>query len=317
MWSYSLYRLIYAIPIALAVSVIVFALVYIGPGDPLDAVLPDEASVADIERIRAHYGFDKPLPAQYGIWLWNAVQGDLGKSIGSGRPVMKEVIDAAKNTAILAAFAFSLGFPVAVAIGALAGYYHGGWLDRVLSAVSVTGISIPHYWLGMVLVTLFAVEFGNLPAMGMSPYDSSGWAFDTEHFRHLILPLLTISAIPMAIVARVTRACVAETMASEVTQALRAKGLNEPAVFLHVLRNAAPTIMAVMGLEIGNLLGGSILIETVFAWPGTGFLLNEAILQRDLPVLQGAILLMALFFVVLNLMVDLMQNIIDRRIQRA
>jgi len=317
MLSYAFHRVAYAVPIALAVSIIVFALVHVGPGDPLDAVLPDEASVQDIERLRAQYGFDKPIPVQYGLWLGRAVQGDLGISIGSGRSVLAEVVDAAQNTFILAAFAFILGFPLAIIIGALAGYFHGSWLDRFLSAISVTGISIPHYWLGMVLVVLFAVEFGNLPAMGMTPYGSDGWSFSVEHFRHLVLPLLTISAIPMAIVARVTRACVADALASEVTQALRAKGLSEVSVFLHVLRNAAPTILAVMGLEIGNLLGGSILIETIFAWPGTGFLLNEAILRRDLPVLQGAILLMALFFVTLNLIADLIQSAVDPRIQRT
>jgi peptide/nickel transport system permease protein len=183
-----------------------------------------------------------------------------------------------------------------------------------VTTISITGVSMPHYWLGMVLVIVFSVILGWLPAVGAGP---GGWAWDWTHFQYLILPAVTMSVIPMGIVSRTVRALVGDLLSQEFVLALRAKGLSEKRVFQHVLKNASPTAVAVMGLQLGYLLGGSILIETVFSWPGTGFLLNSAIFQRDLPLLQGTILVLALFFVVLNLMVDVLQAAIDPRIKRA
>jgi peptide/nickel transport system permease protein len=173
---------------------------------------------------------------------------------------------------------------------------------------------MPHYWLGMVLVIVFSVQLGWLPAVGAGP---GGWAWDWEHIQHLILPAVTMSVIPMGIVTRTVRALVGDLLSHEFVTALRAKGLTNRRVLLHVAKNAAPTTIAVTGLQFGYLLGGSILIETVFSWPGTGFLLNSAIFQRDLPLLQGTILVLSLFFVFLNLIVDVVQAAIDPRIKRA
>jgi peptide/nickel transport system permease protein len=198
--------------------------------------------------------------------------------------------------------------------GIFAGYFRDSWIDRVVTTISITGVSMPHYWLGMVLVIVFSVILGWLPAVGAGP---GGWAWDWAHIQHLILPAVTMSVIPMGIVSRTVRALVGDLLSQEFVLALRAKGLSEKRVFQHVLKNAAPTAVAVMGLQLGYLLGGSILIETVFSWPGTGFLLNAAIFQRDLPLLQGTILVLALFFVVLNLMVDVLQAAIDPRIKRT
>ena len=175
-------------------------------------------------------------------------------------------------------------------------------------------MSVPHYWLGMVLVIIFSVQLGWLPAVGAGP---GGWAWDWAHLQHLVLPAVTMSVIPMGIVTRTVRALVGDLLGQEFVTALRAKGLTERRVFVHIARNVAPTAIAVMGLQLGYLLGGSILIETVFSWPGTGFLLNSAIFQRDLPLLQGTILVLALFFVVLNLVVDVLQALIDPRIKRG
>jgi peptide/nickel transport system permease protein len=169
----------------------------------------------------------------------------------------------------------------------------------------------------MVLVIIFSSLLMWLPATGAGPGGSSDWAWDWEHIKHLILPSLTMSVIPMGIIARTLRALVAEILAQEFVVGLRAKGMRDLHIFLHVVKNAAPTALAVMGLQLGYLLGGSILIETVFSWPGTGFLLNSAIFQRDLPLLQGTILVLALFFVVLNLLVDIIQSALDPRIQRS
>jgi peptide/nickel transport system permease protein len=185
-----------------------------------------------------------------------------------------------------------------------------------VTGIAVTGVSMPHYWLGMVLVIIFSVLLDWLPAMGAGATGSDSWTWDWEHVKYLVLPAVTLSFIPMGIVTRTVRAIVAEILNQEFVQALRAKGLNSLGVFKHVVKNAAPTALAVMGIQLGYLLGGSILVETVFAWPGTGFLLNTAIFQRDLPLLQGTILFLALFFVLLNLIVDVIQGLFDPRIKR-
>ena len=176
---------------------------------------------------------------------------------------------------------------------------------------------MPHYWLGMVMVIIFSVQLNWLPAVGAGPGGSGAWGWDWEHIRYLILPAITTSVIPMGIVTRTVRALTGDILSQDFVEALRAKGLRETSVFRHVIKNAAPTAMAVMGLQLGYMLGGSILIETVFSWPGSGLLLNSAIFQRDLPLLQGTILVLALFFVFLNLMVDIAQAAIDPRIKRS
>jgi len=317
MLEYLLKRIFYAIPIALGVSLVCFGLVHIAPGDPLVSVLPADASQEMQEQLRAAYGFDKPLPVQFGLWIWRALQGDLGFSIATGRPVAAEVWRAIGNTFMLAVFAAAFGFVVGAVLGFVAGYYRGTWIDRASSALAVAGISVPHYWLGMVLVIVFSVQLNWLPATGAGPGGSADWVWDWAHMRHLILPALTMSVIPLGIVARSVRALVSDILSQEFVEALRAKGLSERGIFLHILKNAAPTGLAVMGLQLGYLLGGSILIETVFAWPGSGFLLGNAILQRDLPLLQGNILVLAMFFVTLNLLVDLVQTWLDPRIKRG
>jgi peptide/nickel transport system permease protein len=307
-------RIVLAVPVVFAVALVCFLLVHIAPGDPLVSVLPPDASQALAEQMRKEYGFDRPLPVQFGIWLWKAIHGNLGTSIATGRSVTEEVMRAVGNTIMLAVFASAIGFVFGLMFGILAGYFRDSWIDRVVTTISITGVSMPHYWLGMVLVIVFSVILGWLPAVGIGP---GGWAWDWTHFQYLILPAVTMSVIPMGIVSRTVRALVGDLLSQEFVLALRAKGLSEKRVFQHVLKNAAPTAVAVMGLQLGYLLGGSILIETVFSWPGTGFLLNSAIFQRDLPLLQGTILVLALFFVVLNLMVDVLQAAIDPRIKRA
>jgi len=314
---YTFNRVLYALPIMLGVSLVCFLLVHIAPGDPLVSVLPPDATEALRRQMAELYGFDRSLPEQFLRWLARAAVGDLGTSIATARPVAAEVARAVGNTVTLAAFATLIGFTLGAIFGFVAGYFRDSPLDRLASALAVLGVSVPHYWLGMVLVIVFSAQLGWLPATGAGPGGSTEWAWDWEHFRHLILPAITMSVIPMGIVARTLRALVAEILSQEFVMGLRARGLSEFAVFRHVVKNAAPTALAVMGLQLGYLLGGSILIETVFSWPGTGFLLNAAIFQRDLPLLQGTILVLALFFVVLNLVVDVVQTALDPRIRRA
>jgi peptide/nickel transport system permease protein len=314
MLLYIVKRLILVLPVVFAVALVCFMLVHIAPGDPLVSVLPPDASQELAEQMKKAYGFDRPLPVQFGIWVWNALHGNLGHSIATGRAVAEEVGRAVGNTVMLALFAAFIGFFFGLLFGFLAGYFRDGWVDRLVTTIAITGVSMPHYWLGMVLVIVFSVQLGWLPAVGAGP---GGWAWDWEHFQYLVLPAVTMSVIPMGIVTRTVRALVGDLLSNEFVTALRAKGLTNRRVFVHVAKNAAPTAIAVMGLQFGYLLGGSILIETVFSWPGTGFLLNSAIFQRDLPLLQGTILVLALFFVFLNLLVDIVQAAIDPRIKRA
>lgn len=317
MLAYILKRIVYVTPVALGVSIICFLLVHLAPGDPLTAVMPIDATAEQQQQMRAAYGFDRPLIVQYGLWLWKVLQGDLGQSIASGRPVLSEVSRAVTNSLILASVATLIGFTFGTLFGFVAGYFRNSPLDKIASAISVFGVSVPHYWLGMVLVIVFSVQLNWLPSTGAGPGGSGSWRPDAEHLSYIILPAITMSVIPTGIIARTVRALVADILSQEFVQALRAKGLSEWGVFKHVVTNAAPTALAVMGLQLGYLLGGSILIETVFAWPGTGFLLNAAIFQRDLPLLQGTILVLAMFFVALNLIVYILQTALDPRIQRS
>ena len=317
MLAYLARRVLYTLPILFGVSLVCFGLVHIAPGDPLSSVLPPDAS-ADLQRqLRTLYGFDRSYPEQFVIWLGRALQGDLGASIASGRPVAGEVMRAVVNTLRLAVLATAIGFFFGCLFGFVAGYFRNSVVDKLASMLAVLGVSVPPYWLGMVLVIIFSSQLGWLPATGAGPGGSSDWAWDWAHVQHMILPAVTMSVIPMGIVARTVRALVADILSQDFVTGLKAKGLTQFGIFRHVVKNAAPTALAVMGLQLGYLLGGSILIETVFSWPGTGFLLNSAIFQRDLPLLQGTILVLALFFVVLNVVVDVVQSLLDPRVQRS
>jgi peptide/nickel transport system permease protein len=317
MLLYALRRLIYLIPVAFGVSLLVFALVHLAPGDPISAIVPPDAPKEVVDKLKEYYGFDKPLPVQYLRWLGVTLTGDLGTSIGTGRSVATEVGSAFSNTIILAIAATSLAFTLAVILGTAAAYAKSRVVDRLVTMISLIGVSVPHFWLAIVLVIIFAVELGVLPPMGIGPENSTGWRFDRAHLAHMVLPTIALSVIPLGVVTRTVRSTVKETLSMEFVTALQAKGMRDSRILFHVLKNAAPTCLAVMGLQAGNLIGGSILIETVFAWPGTGFLLNSAIFRRDLPILQGTTLVLAGFFMLLNLTVDIIQTMVDPRIKRG
>jgi peptide/nickel transport system permease protein len=317
MLSFLLRRLVYTLPIMVGVALVCFSLVHLAPGDPLMAILPPDASQELRDQLVELYGFNRSYIEQFFHWVWRAVQGDLGTSIATNRPVTEEVIKAVGNTLRLAVFATIIGFIFGSLFGFVAGYFQNSWIDKAASLTSVLGVSVPHYWLGMVMVIIFSSTLMMLPPGGAGPGGSADWVWDWEHMKHLILPAVTMSVIPMGIIARTVRALVADILAQEFIVGLRAKGMTNVGIFMHVVKNSAPTALAVMGLQLGYLLGGSILIETVFSWPGTGFLLNAAIFQRDLPLLQGTILVLAMFFVVLNMIVDVIQTLLDPRIARS
>ena len=317
MLLYIIRRIAYAVPIALAVSLVCFMLVHIAPGDPINAIVPPDAPQDVVDQIKHEYGLDRPLPVQFGLWLEHVATGDLGRSLATGRSVWSDPSVALVNTLRLAAVASFIGFALGLVLGGLAGAMRGSVVDRMATGLAVAGVSVPHYWLGMVMVVIFSVLLGWLPAMGAGTGGTSDWNWSWQHFQFLILPAVTLSVIPMGIITRTVRGIVAEVLGQDFVNTLRGKGLLRGGLFLHVARNAAPGALAVMGLQLGYLMGGSILVETVFSWPGTGLLLNSAIFQRDIPVLQGTILVLALFFVALNLLVDVVQTALDPRIKRA
>ena len=314
---YALRRLIYLIPVAFGVSLLVFALVHLAPGDPISAIVPADAPKEVIDKLKEYYGFDKPLPVQYFRWLAVTLTGDLGTSIGTGRSVATEVGSAFSNTIILAISACSLAFTLAIILGTAAAYAKTRIVDRLVTSIALVGVSVPHFWLAIVLVIIFSVERRWLPPMGLGPENATGWRLDWPHIQHMILPTIALSVIPLGVMTRTVRSTIKEILSMEFVTALQAKGMNDRQILIHVLKNAAPTCLAVMGLQAGNLIGGSILIETVFAWPGTGFLLNSAIFRRDLPILQGTTLVLAFFFMMLNLTVDVIQTMVDPRIKRG
>lgn len=315
MLGYVIRRLLAAIPIALGVSMICFALVFLAPGDPIQTLLPPDASAETVEQLKRLYGLDRPLPVQYIEWVWRVMHGDFGRSIANGRPVLEEIQRSLGNTVLLATVAVLIAFSVAFVLGTIAGRKSGTWIDRMVTGVAVLGVSVPNYWLGIVLVIIFSVEMMVLPASGTAgdTFDPTSW----DHLQYLVLPVITLSMIPVGIIARTTRSAISEVMNQEFVVTLRANGLPEWRVLKHAIKNALPPVLAVMGLQFGTLMGGSILVETVFSWPGSGYLLSKAILNRDVPVLQGAILVLAMIFVVTNLAVDLFQSTLDPRIRRG
>jgi peptide/nickel transport system permease protein len=317
MHLYILRRLLYTIPIIIGVSLVCFSFIHLAPGDPINAVLPEQASAEVVAQIKAAYGFDKPLPIQYLKWFSNVVSGNFGLSIMTRRPVLSEVGPAVAHTALLAVSATLLSFVLGTSLGLVAGMTTRRATDRSVTAFAVFGISLPHYWLGMVMVVIFAVKLHVLPATGMGPAGADLTQLGIEDLKHLLLPAITLATIPTGIIARSVRATVAEVRRQDFVQTLTGKGLRRPRIFLHVIKNAAPPAIAIMGLQFAQLLGGSILVEMVFSWPGTGFLLNAAISTRDLPLLQGTVIVLATFFVLTNVVVDIVQTLIDPRVRRT
>jgi peptide/nickel transport system permease protein len=293
-------------------------LIYLAPGDPVQSLLPPDATAKDIAELKHAYGLDKPIPIQYVIWLGHALTGNLGRSIQTNQPVLDEVTRALANTIPIAVISVVLAFVLALGLGILAATRVGGVLDRVSTAIAVIGISVPQFWLGVILVIVFAVELGWLPATGMGSAGSDHFSwFRWSESKYAIMPIIALTMTPLGILMRTTRSSIAEMLALDFIQTLRAKGLGSTAIVVHAIRNALPQIMAMLGLQLGYLIGGSILVETVFTWPGTGFLLNKAILTRDIPLLQGTILVLAMAFVLINLFVDLLQTSVDPRIKRT
>ncbi len=314
MRRYVVRRLLLLVPVLLGVSVIIFMVLHLAPGDPAEIMLGSQATQVDLERLRAELGLTEPLYVQYVHWLGLVVRGDLGRSIWMKRPVLAEVLGRFQATLILTGAALVLSTAGGLALGILSAVRPNSLLDRLSAVASLFGASMPVFWLGIVLMVIFALWLGWLPASGMfAPY---GGGDVRDLLVHLALPAVTLAAASVTIIARLTRSTMLETLGQDYIRTARAKGVVERAVVLrHGLKNALIPIVTVVGVQAGYLLGGAVLTETVFAWPGVGTLMVQGILARDFPLVQGCVLVVALSFVLINLIVDLLYAWLDPRIR--
>jgi peptide/nickel transport system permease protein len=307
-------RLLLLVPVLAGVSIVIFMVLHLSPGDPVEIMLGSQATQEDRARLRGDLGLDQPLHVQYVRWLGHVVRGDLGRSIWMKRPVLAEVLGRFKATLILTCTALVLSTVVGIALGVSSARRPHSVLDRTSTVASLFGASMPSFWLGIVLMVVFALRLGWLPASGMyAPY---GGGDLRDLLAHLVLPAVTLAAASVTIVARLTRAAMLETLGQDYIRTARAKGVVERRVVLrHGLKNAMIPIVTVIGVQAGYLLGGAVLTETVFAWPGVGTLMVQGILARDFPLVQGCVLVVALSFVLVNLAVDLLYAWLDPRIR--
>jgi peptide/nickel transport system permease protein len=307
-------RLLLLIPVLAGVSIVIFMVLHLSPGDPVEIMLGSQATQEDRERLRAELGLDQPLHVQYVRWISQVVRGDLGRSIWMKRPVLQEVLGRFQATLILTGTALVISTVAGIALGVASATRPNSLLDRTSAVASLFGASMPSFWLGIVLMVVFALWLGWLPASGMyAPYGGGDLA---DLLAHLALPAVTLAAASVTIIARLTRATMLETLGQDYIRTARAKGVVERGVVLrHALKNALIPIVTVVGVQAGYLLGGAVLTETVFAWPGVGTLMVQGILARDFPLVQGCVLVVALSFVLINLAVDLLYAWLDPRIR--
>ncbi|PYO58325.1 MAG: glutathione ABC transporter permease GsiC [Candidatus Rokuibacteriota bacterium] len=311
--AYALRRLLLAVPVLFGVSVLVFAVLHLAPGDPAAIMLGAQATKEDVERLHRDLGLDQPLVIQYFRWIGQVAGGDLGRSIPLGRAVLPEVLLRFKATLVLTTGALSIAVLLGLVAGIVSAVKQYSWLDRLSMGVAVTGVSLPVFWTGIMLIIVFALQLRWFPASGMSSPYGSGVG---DVLWHLVLPAVTLGTASAAALARLTRSSVLEIIRQDYVRSARAKGLAERAVIArHVLKNAINPIITVLGVQVGFLLGGAILTETVFSWPGLGSMMVRAIQARDYPLVQGGVLLIAATFVVVNLGVDLLYAIFDPRIR--
>jgi peptide/nickel transport system permease protein len=304
MLQYTFKRLLSTIPVLLGISVMLFFMLRALPGDPAQVIAGDLATQKEVELIRHQLGLDRPTHIQYGHFLWRLMRLDLGNSIKTQNPVIMEILPRLKNTAILAVTATLLACLFGIPAGIVAAVRPYTIWDILVTALALFGISMPAFWLGLMLIVMFSVKLHWLPVGG-----SGGIQF-------LVLPAVTLASLLVAAFARNTRSSMMETLSQDYITTARSKGLKEEAVIItHALRNALIPVVTVIGLQFGGLLGGTVLTETVFSWPGIGRLLVESILARDYPVIQGSILIFALLFILVNLIVDLLYGLIDPRVR--
>jgi ABC-type dipeptide/oligopeptide/nickel transport system permease component len=297
-------RLLLTLPVLLGVATLVFSLIHLIPGDPAQAMLGEAAPQADVEELRHRLGLDRPLIEQYGLFLRGLVRGDLGTSLRTGLPVTSQIVERMPATFELAAAAMLVAIAFSMPLGIVAAVRRGTAVDHAAMTLSLAGVSVPNFWLGPLLAIVFAVELGWLPVSGRGT-----WA-------HLVLPAISLGAALAAILARMTRATMLEELREQYVQAARARGVSRlRAIVRHAFRNSLIPVVTLVGLQFGAVLTGAVITETIFAWPGIGRLLIQSIGFRDYPLVQGCILLIALTYVGVNLVTDMLYGVLDPRIR--
>jgi peptide/nickel transport system permease protein len=332
MMAYTIRRILMLIPVLIGMSIITFAVVHAIPGDPARTIAGDKATPQQLQEIRHSLGLDKPFYIQYFHYLSDLLQGDLGTSLITKRPIAEEIGPFLAATAELALAAMLIAVFFGVNLGILSAWRQNSWLDYGGMMLALIGVSVPVFWLGLMEQWFFAQEMGWLPSNGrvdprleiegitnfyvLDAFITGDFDLLGDVFLHLILPAVALGTIPMSIIARITRSSMLEVMRSDYIRTARAKGLSEFwVIYKHALKNAFIPILTVAGLQMGMLLGGAVLTETIFSWPGVGRYIYDAINQRNYPVIQSGILVLATIFVIINLIVDLLYAWIDPRIQ--
>ena len=314
MSGYLLRRLLMIVPVLFGVSVIVFLVISLVPGDPAKAILGTFATPEAVAQVRHDLGLDRSLPAQYAIWLGNILRGDFGRSYILHKPVIDEIMARLFPTLLLAGVALTLSAAGGILLGIVAAVRQNSWADKLITVAVLIGISTPSFWLGILLIFWFGVRLAWLPVGGMQDMFGGGGVLDIA--RHLVLPAAALAAVAGAVLVRLTRGAMLEVMRQDYVRTARAKGLPERRViFAHAFRNALVGIIPVIGLEAGFVLGGAVYIETVFQWPGIGRMLVSAISTRDILLVQGGVLVIAVAYVLINLLADIAQSLLDPRIR--
>lgn len=304
MFQYTLRRILVAIPAVLGVLIIVFAMVRLAPGDPALLIAGELADAATVERIRERLGLNRPPHEQFLIFVGGVAQGDLGRSTRTNRPVTADLANYFPNTLELALAATLIALVIGVGAGILSALKPNSWLDVSVMMITLVGVSMPVFWFGLLAILYFSVDLGWFPVAGRGTIS------------HLVLPAVTLGVSSTAIIARMTRSSMLEVLSQDFVRTARAKGAPQRSVVLrHALRNALIPVITIGGLEFGSLMAGAVITETVFTWPGIGRLLVQSILSRDYPVVQGAVLLIAISFIIVNLLVDLVYGFVDPRIR--
>jgi peptide/nickel transport system permease protein len=296
------------------VAVLVFVLTRSASGDPASVLLGDQATAADIARVQKVYGLDKPLPLQFGYWVREVLQGNLGQSIFLQRPVTQALAERAEPTTLLALMAVAIAAAIGIPCGIVSAVFRGRAVDQLFTAVAMLGASIPSFWLGLVLIQLFAVSLGWFPVSG---YGAPGAPL-AERLHALVLPATVLGVLNSALIIRFTRASMLDVLGEDYVRTARSKGLPERTVVLkHALRNALVPIVTVLGLTVALMIGGAVVTETVFGLPGVGNLVVNAVLRRDYPVIQGALLVIAAIYVLINFSIDLLYAVVDPRVKTS
>ncbi|HLB96807.1 MAG TPA: ABC transporter permease [Acetobacteraceae bacterium] len=312
MFAYAVRRVLATIPVMLVVALFVFSLLYIAPGDPAAIIAGDQATPADIERIRESLGLDRPYLVRFGDWLWHILHGDLGTSIFTNLPVTHMIAQRIEPTLSLMLLTIVFSIVIAIPLGVLAAWKHGTWIDRLVMVISVLGFSVPVFVFGYLLAYVFALQLDWLPVQGFTSISDGVWPF----LQGLILPTVALGLIYVALLARITRATMLDVLSQDYVRTAKAKGVGQRAVlFVHALKNAAVPIVTVIGNGVALLIGGAVVTESVFAIPGLGRLTVDAILRRDYPIIQGVVLLFSVTYVLVNLVVDLLYTVFDPRIR--